>query len=445
MADSRAPSLRQRLTITLLATVAAVWLATAAYTYFDARHEIDRLLDGHLAQSAALILAQASGDELEEIELEHLPGMHERARRVAVQVWERGRELRLRSASAPSTRLSGEEEGFSTTRIDGRTWRVFSGWDAKRRVLVQVGERDEARREIATEIARNLLVPLLVALPLLGLFAWWNIGRAVSPLATLGREMENRKDDDLRPVEMAAAPSEVRPLVAGLNDLFARVERLLEGERRFTADAAHELRTPLAALKTQAQVAKGAGNDESRQRALDQVIAGCDRASRLVDQLLTLARLEAAGSAGLDAKCDLAALAAAAVADAAPNAVARGTEIEFSGEGSVTVAGDAGLLAILLRNLVDNAVRYGGSGGPVSVRVGVDEGRPVLEVRDRGSGVSEADLARLGERFHRVLGTGETGSGLGLSIVKRIATLHRATMEFAAREPGLRAVVRFPR
>jgi two-component system sensor histidine kinase QseC len=431
-------SLKRRLVLTLLIGIGLGWLATAAYTYFDARHEMEELLDAHLAQSASLIVAQVGG-ELEEIELDDdAPQLHRRARRVAFQVWERGRVLRLQSANAPAQRLSAREEGFSDATIDGRNWRVFSAWDARRRALVQVGERDDARREIAAAMAGSLLTPLAVALPLLGLLLWLLVGRGLGPLTRLGRQVGSREPDNLAALDAADAPAEVLPLVRNLNALFARVARLLEHERRFTADAAHELRTPLAALKTQAQVARGAADDASRSRALDSVIAGCDRATRLVEQLLTLARLEQVSSPRQ--ACELSQLAREVIAELAPGALAKRVEIELAAGEAVRVDGFPELLRVLLRNLVDNAIRYSPAG--TTVRVDVAPGR--VAVTDEGAGVPAFERARLGERFYRVLGSGEEGSGLGLSIVRRIAELHGGALAIddAPGGRGLRVSVR---
>ncbi len=434
-------SLRRRLLVALLGALALVWLATALYSYFDARHEINRLLDAHLAQSASLLVAQL-GHELEEIELEHAPGTGEPGRRVAFQIWERGSLLRLHSANAPQSRLSPREEGFSTARIDGRSWRVFSAWDARHRFLVQVGERDEARREIGAGIAASLLLPLAAALPLLGLFVWLTVRRALAPLARLGREVGARRAGDFAALSAQDAPSEVAPLVESLNALFERLDRLLETERRFTADAAHELRTPLAALKTQAQVARGASDDAMRVRALEGVVAGCDRATRLVDQLLTLARLEPAEAGRPAEPCDLAALARRVVAELAPAALARRIDIELAAPESAPVQGHGDLLEVLLRNLVDNAVRYSPEGTTIKVELGAAG----LSVTDEGPGVAAADRAKLGRRFYRILGSGQSGSGLGLSIVRRIAEIHGARLAFGEGPGGrgLRVSVEFP-
>jgi len=445
MDNGRSYSLKQRLLLGLLAVVAAVWLATAAYSYFDARHEINELLDAHLAQSASLIIAQV-GHDLEEIDLEHAPKTDQRARRVAFQIWERGTVLRLHSADAPSSRLARREQGYSNATIDGKSFRVFSTWDAKRRFLVQIAERDEARREIAAGIATNLLLPLLFALPVLALFVWLSIGRAVKPLNRLGQEVERRKADDVHPFSPEGAPREVIPLVRSLNALFGRVGRLLENERRFTADAAHELRTPLAALKTQAQVAKGASDDAARQHALDGVIEGCDRATRLVDQLLTLARLEP-DAARPAAQCELAGLAREVIAELAPFALAKDVDIELRRSGPISVEGHRELLSVLLRNLVDNAVRYSPQGSTVNVDVLSSGEGATISVTDEGPGVAPEERTRLGQRFYRVLGTGQTGSGLGLSIARRIAEMHSARLRFeeGGNGKGLRVIVEFHR
>jgi two-component system, OmpR family, sensor kinase len=438
-------SLKRRLLLAVLGTVAFVWCATAAYSYFDARHEVNRLLDAHLAQAASLIVAQI-GHEVEEIDLEHAPRLDKRGQRVAFQIWARGKTLRLHSANAPQRRMSLRAEGFSDVLIDGRHWRVFSAWDGKREFLVQVGEREEARREIAAGIATNVLAPLLIALPLLGLFAWLGIAAALRPLPALGRAVEERRPENLAPLSADDVPAEVAPLVRSLNALFERVGRSIESERRFTADAAHELRTPLAALKTQAQVARGAQDAPAREHALDNVIAGCDRAARLVEQLLTLARLEPGQFEGQAEPCDLLALAREMVSELAPAALVRGIELEVAGAEEVKTEGRPDLIMILLRNLIDNAVRYSTRGGVVRVEVQRAGGSASVSVTDQGPGIPVEERNRVWQRFYRVLGSEGSGSGLGLSIVQRVAEFHSATVTLSdtPEGKGLRVAVTFP-
>lgn len=444
MAD-RQRSIRRQLLVVLLVSVAAIWNATGIVSYFDARHEVDSLLDSHLAQLASLVIAEVQS-EPDETDFQELPALHRYAHRLAFQVWDHGKAPRLRTANAPATRLSPDDDGFSDVTIDGQHWRVFSEWDDNHRYLVQVGEHARARDEVAANIAENMLLPLAVALPVLGALIWFGISRALTPLRTLSRQVEHRAPDNLAPLDAAGAPAEVAPLAANLNRLFARVRASMENERRFTADAAHELRTPLAALRAQAQVARGATSDRERERALDNVLVGCDRATHLVEQLLTLARLEPEDFKAQRESCDLRSVAKRAIADATPAALARTIEIELTDGPPATVAGDSRLLEILLRNLLDNAVRYSYAHTVVRVDTGERQGSAFIVVADQGPGVAPEERARLGQRFHRLVGGGISGSGLGLSIVKRIAQIHGATVSFdeTASGRGLAVTVSFP-
>jgi two-component system sensor histidine kinase QseC len=429
-------SIRRELLVVLLAAVAIIWISTTIVSYLDARHELDELLDAHLAQSASLLVVQI-GRESDEIDVEHAPLLHRYSRRVAFQFWENGTVLRLHSANAPNSRLSPTSDGFSDANAEGKRWRVFSGWDADRRYLVQVGEQLDARDEIVAKIAKNMLWPLLVALPALGLLIWLGINRATRPLRLLNRQVEDRAPDNLVALDFGDAPAEVAPLVTSLNRLFNRVQTSMENERRFTADAAHELRTPLAALRAQAQVARGAGDETERTRSLDNVIAGCDRASHLVDQLLTLARLEPETFAAGHEPCNLRELVRLEVAEIVPAALAKAIEIELQGGPPVAVPGDARLIRILLRNLLDNAVRYSPPETAIHVRVDERDGGAFVTVADGGPGVAAEERERLGQRFHRLPGAQAPGTGLGLSIARRIAQIHGATISFDETAPGI--------
>jgi two-component system sensor histidine kinase QseC len=435
-------SLRRRLLLALLATTLLVWGVTLYFGYRDTRHELDELLDAHLAQSASLLIAQI-GHETDEIDVEHSPRLYRHQRKVAFQIWERGKSLLLHSASAPNIRLSPVAEGFSDSEAGGDLWRVFSAWDDTRHFLIQVGERREARDELARSVATNMLLPLLFALPVLALLIWFGVTRALRPLQVLGNQVEVRHADNLAPIEVTTAPNEVLPLLEGLNKLFARVRASIDNERGFTADAAHELRTPLAAIRTQAQVARAASGDAERRRALDNVIAGCDRTAHLMDQLLTLARLEPNHSVQHEA-VDLQALVANVVAELAPAAIIKDVDLQLTSRVATPVVCSPGLLAILVRNLIDNAIRYTARHSVVEVAVAPTGDGAEFSVLDQGPGIAEDELGRVWDRFYRVLGSGETGSGLGLSIVKRIAELHDAqvTLTPGAGGVGLHVQVR---
>jgi two-component system sensor histidine kinase QseC len=427
-------SIRRRLLLALLATTLLVWGATLLFSYRDTRHELDELLDAHLAQSTSLLIAQIN-HETDEIDVEHPPRPYHYQRKVAFQIWERGKTLLLHSASAPNVRLSPADQGFSDSQVGDSTWRVFSAWDDTRHFLIQVGERREARDALARTIAKAMLLPLLVALPVLALMIWFSVARALRPLQVLGSQVALRHADNLAPIEAATAPNEVLPLLQGLNKLFERMRTSIDSERGFTANAAHELRTPLAAVRTQAQVARSASDYAERRRALDNVIAGCDRAAHLMDQLLTLARLEPNQTLQREA-VDLQALVVNVVAELAPAAIAKDVDLQLASRVAVAVAGSPGLLAIMVHNLIDNAIRYTAHHSAVQVAVTPTGDGAEFSVLDQGPGISEDELGRVWDRFYRVLGSGETGSGLGLSIVKRIAELHDAKVSLTPGASG---------
>ena len=289
----------------------------------------------------------------------------------------------------------------------------------------------EARDEIVEALGKALVWPLLAALPALALAIWLGVGAGLGPLRDLRAQLARRGSGDLAPLDSRGTPQEIEPLVSELNRLFARIEQTVARERRLTADAAHELRTPLAVLSTQAQVARRAAGEAARNEALDALVAGAERAARLIEQMLTLARLESAHPGEPAQRVALNELARQALAEAAPRALEKNLELSLEETMRVEIEGHPALLAILLRNLVDNAVRYTPAGGRVRVSLEDMAGAVRLTVSDNGPGVPSAELGRLGERFHRLAPAGEAGSGLGLSIVLRIAELHHAQARFA--------------
>lgn len=444
--QSRPYSLQRRLLSLVLGLVASVWLATAVLTWFDASHELDELLDGHLAQAAAILVVQQADEMDEEHHNVDAPSLHRYAPKVAFQVFYGGR-LVTRSANAPLTPLSGLstsfKPGFDTVHVGGADWRVFSAFGAEPEIQVYVGEELASRSSILWAVLRSTLLPMALGLPLLAVALWWAINRSVAPMRELGMALARRRPDALEPLAVGGTPTEIAPMVESLNNLLKRIATLLESERRFTADASHELRTPIAAIRTQAQVALGETDDGLRRQALHHTLEGCDRAIRLVDQLLTLSRLEASAAPALQS-LDLCALVRQVVADQAPHAIAKGQNLELDAIEPCQLSGNATLLTVLVRNLVDNAVRYSPSAASIRVSVFRQDQRTVLRVEDSGPGLSDSDLQRLGERFFRVTGNEETGSGLGWSIVKRIAAVHQMHMqvERSADLGGLAVTVR---
>jgi two-component system sensor histidine kinase QseC len=432
-------SLRLRLILLLSVGLGIAWLVAAWFTHIESREEIDHLFDAQLAQSAQVLLGTTRHDLHERLEHgeDEVTVSHEYEQKLAFQIWDEA-NLLVRSANAPATALSADKEGFSETTLSGQTWRVFTRWDNRHEFMIQVAEPLAGRGRLARHITFKMLLPTFSALPVLALLIWFGVGAGLKPLQQLRKEVKQRRASRLEPVAMEGVPEEVTPLVKALNDLFARLESAFEGERRFTADAAHELRTPLAALKIQAQVALRSTDTAERQIALENVLRGVDRATRLVEQLLALARVDPEIAAAGYQPVDLCCLAATVMRDLEPLAHAK--QIVLSLEQSAAnilckVLGDDAQLNLLLRNLLDNAIRYTPKGGCVSVSIRNLAG-VTLEVRDTGPGIPEAEREQVLQRFYRISGTGQDGSGLGLSIVRRIAELHGARLVLSDSETG---------
>jgi len=424
-------SLRRRLVVSLCCVMAGGWAATAWFTYLDTRQLIDEAVDAHLAQSADMLLAL----------LDRLPAPAGQAPDGAIVATDPAQEFSFRIATAPATQpLPG---GFSDAGNGARRVYAAADQDGHR---VEVAVSQQVRSAFAARVATHILHPLWIALPLLALLIWAAVRWGLRPLDRVAASVAGRSATQLEPLQSGPAPAEVLPLVTALNDLFARIARSRERDRRFAADAAHELRTPLAAIKTHAQVAQRAARAEDRRQALDGVLQGVERGTRIVEQLLALARVDDA--AVTFAAVDLMPVIRQTVIELAAKAAARNIDIGVSGpeDASCTVDGNADLLAVLIRNLVDNAVSYTPPRGQVMLTVARQGGAVTLRVEDTGPGLAPELRARVLDRFYRVAGTGIPGSGLGLSIAAAIAGLHGASLALEDRgtEPGLCARVSFP-
>jgi two-component system sensor histidine kinase QseC len=428
--------------LVLLSLTAVIWLTSAYTSYRDTRHEIGELFDAQMAQTARTLLSVA-GHELIELagapldsthihftgETSFTAGGHRYEHKLAYQLWQQPENiLLLRSFSAPQMALSDKASGYSTREIEGQRWRIFSLVDNNSGFQIQVGESMAIRDELTAAIALRAGMPLLLALPLLALLISLGINRSLRPLQRLAQTIARRAPDNLEAVDDRRAPSEIRPLLAALNTLFRRLAEAFENERRFTADAAHELRTPLAALRVQAQVAQRSTDEEERQQALEKLQVGVERASRLVDQLLTLARVDPESGLAQREPIALDGLAEEVLSVFTGEAAIKQLELDLAiGRGCI-VAGQRDSLAILLRNLIDNAIRYTPEKGRIELSIKREEDGVVLRIGDSGPGIPEAQRERIFDRFYRVAGQEIAGCGLGLSIVKRIAELHGAEL-----------------
>jgi two-component system, OmpR family, sensor histidine kinase QseC len=437
-------SLRRRLLGLLLGGLAATWLATMVLSYIDAHHEIDQLFDAQLAQAAHTLLLLTRHHEGQDIE--ELGALtHKYQQRLRFQIWRADGKLLLRSNNAPELPLTAAE-GFSETHGPQGHWRFFSQWNDQHSLQVQVSENHLVRDTLVSHITGRLLLPALFGLPLIGLWVWLATRHGFAPLEVIARQIASRDPQQLQAVQPASAPAEIRSLLDALNDLFRRVEKALDGERRFTADAAHELRTPLAALQAQLQVALRARDSDERDRSLQQLQSGLTRAAHLVDQMLQLARLDPESGLPDPQPVDLAGLAETVCADLGPQILARHIDFDLIATPGCLVTGQAEWLGVLIRNLVDNAVRYTPEGGRIRVELVASKAGCRLSVIDSGPGIPAAEREAVLRRFHRLHQGIQPGSGLGLAIVARIAELHGADLELDTlpMTKGLNVGVQFP-
>ncbi|TDK49704.1 ATP-binding protein [Antarcticimicrobium luteum] len=441
-------SLRQRLLVILGGSIIVAWLATALFSYLDTRQLIDEMLDTHLEQSADLLVVLL--DRLPQGDLAktllHQTGA-DADRMIAFRVHAGAGGASADSVGSPTFPTESWQPGFHDATSADQVWRVFGTSDSAGR-LVEVALRHDLKGKFADLVAVHILHPLWVAIPLLAGLIWLSVGWGLRPLRDITSAVERRSPDDMQPLGVGAAPNEIRPLLEALDRLFARIALLLDRERRFAADAAHELRTPLAAIKTHAQVARQERDPEKCAAALDGVIEGADRGTRLVEQLLVLSRVDQDGAAATKGPVNIADLVIECVAEAAPKAAAKNMDLGVAdvSRDPAVVVGNADLLRILLRNLLDNAVRYTPAEGEVTVSVDVLDQSVILRVCDSGPGIPMGLRERVFDRFYRVAGSGQQGCGLGLSIVARIAGLHGGSVAFEDRagKSGVTIMVTLP-
>lgn len=449
-------SIRLQLLMGLLVAIMGLALLEAAWSYRDTYHETEEIFDAHLAQYARIVHNLLANQIPEPpalplvwpLPLETDEHGHRYERKLNFQVW-RGESLLAYSAAAPPDHSYAPlSPGYSTIRLGSDSWRVFNLPDPDHGLLIQVAERGDVRGEMAELIARRTLSKSLTLIPLIALLVVWLVGRGLAPLGALDREIAGRSARRLHPLSLGALPMELQPIVATINDLMARLEQAMTQERRFTSDAAHELRTPLGLMRLQVEALNRAATAAEREEAQARLLRGVDRLSRTVTQMLQLARLEQAPGALPLSTLDLKAAVVAQIAELTPIALEKNQELGLDGpDGPCPLQGQAEALAVMLRNLLDNAIRYTPQGGRIDVSIQADGPHWLLVIEDNGPGIPEGLRQRVWERFFRPPGLDEPGSGLGLSIVRQVLDLHRgkASLATGADGRGLRVEIRLPR
>jgi two-component system sensor histidine kinase QseC len=435
-------SLQRRLLLYLLLCAPLVWAAGLAITIHRARHDINELYDTeiiHLARQVQVTLPDASrrvGAVLSPMPRKSIAGEAD-LRTFAIAVWNARGQLAAADREGVQIPYIADAVGFTVEPIENEPWRVYYLQSFDGTWLVAAGQRMRERSDLVWDLTVSQAVPWVLVLPVLLAAMAWAVRRALAPLHHLSAELRGRRADDLRALEVVDAPSELRPLVAAVNGLFGRIDAVLAGERRFTADAAHELRTPLAALRAQWDVLRRARSAQERRSAEAKVDAGLARMDRLVTQMLALARVESVQLLPELEAVDWTVLVEQVMNDCFPLAEIRNVELacEWPPDDAPPwlLAGSTALMTVLVRNLLDNGVRYTPEGGTVTLRIGTAG----AEVENGAPPLAPERVTQLGQRFSRPEGQRESGSGLGISIVQRIAHLHGLAVEFGCAHAGV--------
>lgn len=441
-------SIRSRLLTILIASTGLIWLFAVAWIYISTQAEVERVLDARLTEAARMVnslLAERkvemalATDTADDAPVQFQFGDASYERQLSCQIWSLDGKLIGRSEHAPSGQLTQSESGFSQSVINGETWRVYSIENASLGVRVMVGDSIAVRDRLVGDVVKGLAIPAILILPFLAGAIWISVRRGMRPLNDMATALSSRAANDLQPLPQQSLPDEIVPAVHALNGLFQRVQEAREREKNFTTFAAHELKTPLAGLKTQAQVALASQDGDVHENALRQIAAGVDRTSRLVRQLLDLSSVEASDRAPNASSIRIADIVRRIAADM-PSENAR---ISIGGDLEASQSTDAVLLTLAIRNLIENALLH--SQGTVQVGIAQDAHHLRVSVEDDGPGISEDELPRVTERFFRGRSKSPTGSGLGLAIVKEAASRLDGRLIFENRLPsGLRATLELP-
>lgn len=448
-------SIRARLSIILMATTGLVWLCAVIWIYASTQAEVERVLDARLQEAARMVSSliddhridvASAADIAADSASDFSSGGQSYRRQLSCQIWSLEGTLIGRSESAPNARLASHASGFQETVIDGERWRVFAVTNERLGVRVLVGDNLAIRDRLVGDVVKGLLLPAVLILPVMALFIWVSVGRGLAPVNRLAASLSNREATNLSPLPEKPAPGEIRPMIAALNGLLKRVGAARQRERNFTAFAAHELKTPLAGLKTQAQIATLSADEKIRADALSQITLGVDRTSRLVRQLLDLASAEADDASDPVSPLEVGEVVKEVLHSLEPLRAARDVSLAASGDAlSHKLDDNRALVTVALRNIVENALQHARKGGGVELSANATGGILDVVVEDDGEGVCEADLTLVTQRFFRGGQRQASGSGLGLSIVETIALRLGGALCFENRPSGgLRVRLSFP-
>jgi two-component system sensor histidine kinase QseC len=437
-------SIRIRLFAILLLATGVVWISAFVWIQQSTRAEVERVLDARLAESGQMVSSLISDRRIDVADAATLVEGKSRnteeltagySNKLSCQIWSLDGVLVGQSGSAPTDSLAGQEAGFSDSLVDGERWRVYTIINEELGVRVMVGDSHQVRDRLVTDVTTGLVLPALLILPVLAGLIWVSVRSGLRPLDRLADGLSRRSADDLNPVDENAMPREIRPMGTALNGLFSRVNVQREREKAFTSFAAHELKTPLAGIKTQAQVAMLAPDEATRSAALVNMQHGIGRTDRMVRQLLSLASLDEAEKGPVQ-EVDVGLLIRDVVGDLTRIAATKQISITVAEHQPLSMKIDPTLLSVALRNVIENAIIAAPENSEIDILLEIAAEAIGISVLDRGAGIPEADRTRVINRFFRGSGAYGEGSGLGLAIVNTAIKRIGGQLRFAARAGG---------
>ena len=449
-------SIRLRLFVILLASTGAVWLLAVLWTYFSVQHQVEKVLDARLTEAARMVSSLITDHHIDvaaavnaatatDVPLSFETEQGDYRRQLSCQIWSLEGRLVSRSESAPRISLSDHQDGFSETLVDGARWRVYAVVNPTLNVRVLVGDSLEIRDRLVADVVKGQLFPAVAILPVLALLIWLSVAQGLRPLNRIASLIAGRSADELHAIGETRAPSEIKPLLTSLNSLFRRVEEARDREKTFIAYAAHELKTPLAGLKTQAQVALRSEDKNVRAKALSQISKSVDRTGRLVRQLIDMASVDSA-----DRRSDLEAVSFPLMfaefitdLDSLCNRAKVAVIVNELNVGELRVR-NANLLRLALRNVVENAVQSSPPNTVVLINSRINGENVELEIVDHGAGIDPTELTKVRERFKRGHAAAGEGSGLGLAIVDMAMQKLGGELNFKRLSDGFAAVLALP-
>ncbi len=408
------------------------WVIIGTAIYIITRHELDELYDGEMAQIAHVLLGIYSDQQLspgDEPRVSSSPfeGGENYEHKLAFQIWTDEDTLLLRSSNAPLHGLASQIEVFQTNTLYGNRVRTLAIPSPDGKLIIHVAQNLDIRQDNASDILELLILVLVLAFPLLMWLISRGINQGTQSLNRLSETIAHRTEHDLAAIETADVPTEIQDIIQALNKLMARVKQALGRERQFISDAAHELRTPLSGIKAHAQLAI---KDESRRlSSLQRIVEGVDRTTRLANQLLTLSGIDVIDTLDDNRPVELQALTRTVIEDLSTSIEEKSIQLSNEMNVSHRITGNEDLLYILLRNLIDNAIRYSEPNGAVRIHMATTDDTLSLIIDDQGPGISEENYQRVFDRFYRELKQGSDGAGLGLAIAMKIAQLHKAEIQ----------------